>query len=42
MVGWGIHSDKDGKIALYGCETAEYKKFLKDENLKVIKAMKSK
>ncbi len=40
--GWGIHSDKDGKIALYGCETSEYKKFLKDENLKVIKAMKSK
>lgn len=39
--GWGIHSDKDGKIALYGCETSEYKKFLKDKSLKVIKAMKS-
>lgn len=39
--GWGVHSDKDGKIALYGSETAEYKKFSKDKNLKVIKAMKS-
>jgi Family of unknown function (DUF6157) len=39
--GWGVHSDKDGKIAIYGCETAEYKKFSRDKNLKVIKAMKS-
>jgi hypothetical protein len=39
--GWGVHSDKDGKIALYGCETAEYKKFSKDKLLKVVKAMKS-
>jgi len=37
--GWGVHSNKDGKIALYGCDTAEYKKFLKDKSLKVIKAM---
>jgi hypothetical protein len=39
--GWGIHSNKDGKIALYGCETSEYKKFSQDKTLKVIKAMKS-
>lgn len=39
--GWGIHSDKDGRIAMYGCDTAEYKKLSKDRNLKVIKAMKS-
>jgi Family of unknown function (DUF6157) len=39
--GFGIHSDKLGKIALYGSETAEYKKFLKEKNCKVIKAMKS-
>jgi hypothetical protein len=39
--GWGIHSDKDGKVALYGCETAEYEKLSKDKSLKVIKAMKS-
>jgi len=39
--GWGVHSDKDGKIALYGCDTAEYERFSKDNSLKVIKAMKS-
>ena len=39
--GWGIHNDKEGKIAIYGCETVEYKKFSKDKSLKVIKAMKA-
>lgn len=40
--GWGVHSDENGKIALYACETAEYKKFAKDKTLLVVKAMKSK
>lgn len=40
--GWGVHADKDGKIALVGCETKEYKKFLTDKDLKIVKAMKSK
>ena len=39
--GWGVHSDKDGKVALYGCETEEYQKMSEDKSLKVIKAMKS-
>lgn len=39
--GWGVHSDKDGKIAIYGCETPDYKKLSNDKALKVIKAMKS-
>lgn len=39
--GWGVHYDKDGKIALFGCETAEYKKFTKDKTLQILKAMKS-
>jgi len=39
--GWGIHSDKDGKIAIYGCDTTEYKKKSSDTTLKVIKAMRS-
>jgi hypothetical protein len=39
--GWGVHSDKDGKIAIYGCDTNEYKKFSKDKSLKVVKAMKT-
>jgi Family of unknown function (DUF6157) len=40
--GWGVHYDKDGKIAIYAANSPEYEKFSKDENLKVIKAMKSK
>jgi hypothetical protein len=40
--GWGIHSDKDGKIAIYGVETPEYEKFIADKNLKKLKAMRSK
>ncbi|MFA6058170.1 MAG: DUF6157 family protein [Taibaiella sp.] len=40
--GWGVHADKDGKIALVGSETNAYKKFLNDKSLKVVKAMKSK
>lgn len=39
--GWGMHSDENGKIALYGCETAAYKKFSEDKKLTVVKAMKS-
>lgn len=39
--GWGVHHDQDGKIALYGSETAEYKRFSKDKSLKVVKAMKT-
>ena len=40
--GWGVHSDADGKIAIYGCETAEYKKLLNDKKLAQVRAMKSK
>ncbi len=40
--GWGVHSDADGKVALYGCETEEYKKLSNDPAVKVVKAMKSK
>lgn len=39
--GWGIHSNNEGKIALYGCETAEYEKMSNDNTVKVIKAMKT-
>lgn len=39
--GWGIHNDENGKIALYGMETPEYVKYSKDENLKVVKGMRS-
>lgn len=39
--GWGVHYDKDGKMAINGADSAEYKKFSKDKTLKVIKAMRS-
>lgn len=39
--GWGIHSNDDGKIAIYGAETSEYKKYTTDKNIKTVKAMKS-
>lgn len=40
--GWGVHYDQDGKMAIFGAESAEYKKLSKDQSLQVIKAMKSK
>lgn len=40
--GWGVHNDKNGKIALYASGTAEYKKFTKDKAIAHVKAMKSK
>ena len=39
--GWGVHFDKEGKIAIYGQDSEEYQQFLNDDSLKVIKAMKS-
>jgi len=39
--GWGVHYNEDGKIAIYGCETTEYKKLSKDKTLTILKAMKS-
>jgi hypothetical protein len=39
--GWGIHSDSQGKIALFGCETPEYQKLSTDTSIKVLKAIKS-
>jgi len=39
--GFGIHSDSNGKIALYGMETEEYQQFLTDTKIRKLKAMKS-
>ncbi|NEU09184.1 hypothetical protein GZH53_12730 [Flavihumibacter sp. R14] len=39
--GWGVHHDKNGKIALYGCETEEYRKFVADKTLEVVRAMRT-
>lgn len=37
--GWGVHADEDGKIALYACDSPEYKQL--KEDLQTVKAMKS-
>ncbi|RVU00039.1 hypothetical protein EOD41_13830 [Mucilaginibacter limnophilus] len=40
--GWGIHSNAEGKVAIYPVESEEYKIFATDKNLKHVKAMRSK
>ena len=40
--GWGIHSNEEGKIAMYGVETEEYQRFVANESIKKKKAMRSK
>ncbi len=40
--GWGVHSNEEGKIAIFPRESEEYQRFLKDDNLKRVKAMRSK
>ena len=39
--GWGIHSDNDGKIAIYSIESDEYKRLASDDSIKHLKAMRS-
>ena len=40
--GWGVHSNEEGKIAIFPRESEEYERFLKDESVKRVKAMRSK
>lgn len=40
--GWGIHYDKDGRIALLGAETEDYKKLTRDDSVKKVIAMRNK
>ena len=40
--GWGIHSNEEGKIALFGVESAEYQALVADESVVKKKAMRSK
>lgn len=39
--GWGVHHDKNGKIAIVGMDSLAYSKLSKDKTLTVLKAMKS-
>ena len=40
--GWGIHSNEEGKIAMYGVETEEYQRFVADESVTKKRALRSK
>jgi hypothetical protein len=40
--GWGVHSNAEGKIALYPAGSDEYEKLVADKTLKHVKAMRSK
>jgi hypothetical protein len=40
--GWGLHCNKEGKIALYASDSKEYRNFAADKNLIIVKAMKTK
>ena len=40
--GWGVHSDSDGKVAIFGVDSKEYEGFVKDEEIEKKKAMRSK
>lgn len=40
--GWGVHHNADGKIAIFGNESEAYQKFLRDQQVKKVKAMRSK
>lgn len=39
--GFGVHSDSEGRVALFGMETETYQKYITDTAVKKIKAMKS-
>jgi hypothetical protein len=39
--GWGIHSNQEGKIALYGVETDQYEQISIDQTIKIVKALRN-
>ena len=40
--GWGVHSNAEGKIAIYPAGSDEYEKLATDKSLKQVKAMRNK
>ncbi len=40
--GWGVHSDANGRIAIYGVETEAYQQLVADEAIEKKKGMRSK
>ena len=41
QLGWGVHCDKNGKVALYGIETEKYQHFIENLKIKKVKAMQT-
>lgn len=39
--GFGVHSDNNGKVSLFGMETEDYQDFLADNKIKKVKALRS-
>jgi hypothetical protein len=39
--GWGAHYDADGRIALYGVETEDYRRLTSQSGTKVVPAMRN-
>lgn len=39
--GWGVHSDADGRVAIYAVDSPEYKILAKDKALQHVRAMRS-
>lgn len=39
--GFGVHSDSNGKVAIFGMETEQYEKFQNDPKIKKVKAMRT-
>jgi hypothetical protein len=39
--GWGLHFDGDSRVAVYGCDTDEYRRLATDPALAQLKAMRS-
>ena len=39
--GFGIHADHNGKVALYGVESQDYKDFINNPDIRKVKAMRT-
>lgn len=39
--GWGVHYDEQGRVALYGVETDDYRRLSASSDLKVVPGMRS-
>lgn len=40
--GWGVHSNDEGKVAIYGAETEAYEQFAQNDSISQTRAMRSK